>query len=207
MALHAGGQLARHVALLHQLASALQHLRPSLGRRGWRIGHLQPGKVGRNLAQIVVCEVLDEVAHLRITAPPLPKIDQLVEQVTRRLAREAREKSLLRGAAFLAVAGGAGQHARPHGAVHIGGGPRSSHGRHGRQCTGTQDSRPQQRQHITQGAEQAIRHGQILAGTRWTCAGVRLCKTAECTGLAKLSKRPAPVTSSLTAGESCRPPP
>ena len=60
--------------------------------------------------------------HQAIVPPSIPKIKQLVVQVARRLASQARVVAIRRGAAMRAVAGGAGQRALGHVVFEAGGG-------------------------------------------------------------------------------------
>ncbi len=57
--------------------------------RHWR--RTQRLKVVRHLLQIRVGEVFEEIVHRRVAAPPISERDQLVHQITGRLAGEARK--------------------------------------------------------------------------------------------------------------------
>ena len=50
---------------------------------------VQPGEVAGDLAQVVVRQVLDQVVHGRVVAPPLAEVEQLVVEVAGRLAGDA----------------------------------------------------------------------------------------------------------------------
>ena len=115
VALHAGRDAPRGVALAHQAFAA----RDLVGRRAHRlrrrVGQVLRGEVVGDLVQVGVGHLLDEVGHRRIGAAPAAEVVQLVVQVAGRLAGDAREVALLRGPAFLAMAGRAGLHALGHG--------------------------------------------------------------------------------------------
>ena len=114
VARHTGRNAPRGIALLHQHAATLQRRCGRLRRRRWRVRHVLRGKVRRHLAQVVVGQVFDEVAHLRVAAPPIAKVEQLIGQIPRRFARDARKVPLWRGPALFAMARRAGQHTRRH---------------------------------------------------------------------------------------------
>ncbi|MCY1313629.1 hypothetical protein D9M70_641720 [compost metagenome] len=78
--------------------------------------------------------MVEQVAHAGVVAPALAKVQQLVVQVIRRFAGDAREVAGIGGAALLAVAQGAGLQALSqgvgHGAQRFGG----DHGAVPKQC-------------------------------------------------------------------------
>jgi hypothetical protein len=104
----AGRQLARRVALAHQAFAVGQLLARRLGGRRWRVGQVQAGKVLRDVAQVGITQVVKQVAHAVVLAPAVAEVQQLVVEVTGRLARDAREEAVVGGAAFGAVTAGAG---------------------------------------------------------------------------------------------------
>ena len=123
----------RGVALAYQRLAACDLVGRRTDRLRRRVGQVQRREVVGDLVQVLVRHLLDEVRHRRIGAPAAAEVVQLVVQVARRLARDAREEALLRRAPFLAVAGAAGLHALGQGVGDRGRrtGHCSGHGRQG----------------------------------------------------------------------------
>jgi hypothetical protein len=108
MAARAGRHSARGVALPHEDLAAHRRRGGRLTPLRRRIGQVQRRKVLRDLAQVVVGQVLDEVGHRRVAAPPLSEVDQLVVEVARGLAGDARKEPFVGGPALPTMTGGAG---------------------------------------------------------------------------------------------------
>lgn len=137
MAGGAGRRLSLHVAAACQLLAALQRARIGGGRSRGRVGQIQRLEVARDVHQVGVVERLEQPRHQAVMAAPVAKVQQLVVQVARRLAGDARVIAVGPGAALLAVAGGAGQHALGHAVFHprFGGAGRVAGGGVGQRCT------------------------------------------------------------------------
>ena len=127
VAVGAGRQAPRGIALQSQRASALQHLgRRALGRRRRRrVGHLQGREVAGDLEQIGVAEHVHHVCHQPVVAPSVAEVQQLVVQIAGGLAGQPRVVAVGPGAALVAMAGGAGQRALGDAVFKRGGGIRT----------------------------------------------------------------------------------
>jgi hypothetical protein len=79
------------------------------GRR--RIRQFQRREIPGDFLQVVVGQVLDEIGHRHVVAAPVAKVLQLVEEVTRRLAGNARKVAIARSAPLAAMTSCAGLHA------------------------------------------------------------------------------------------------
>jgi hypothetical protein len=110
----AGGKAARRVALGTSRARPRRSAGDSAAARA-RIGQVEAGEVGGDLAQVGVVERRQQIRHQRIGAPAVAEVQQLVEQVARGLAGDARVVAVGRGPALGAVAAGAGEQALRHG--------------------------------------------------------------------------------------------
>jgi hypothetical protein len=114
VALRTGRHAARRIALARQhLAAAQQRGRGSDGRRR-RVGQLKRRKMPSDLQQVSVAERVHHARHQAVVAPPVAEVEQLVIEVARRLAGQAGVVAVGPGAALVAMAGGAGQHALGH---------------------------------------------------------------------------------------------
>ena len=114
----AGGQFARRIAAADQRLTAREFVSLCFRGLGWRVRQIQPGEVARDVAQVGVAQVVEQIAHAGVVAPTVAKVQQLVVQVIRRFAGDAREVAGVGGAAFLAMAQGAGHHALGQGVGH-----------------------------------------------------------------------------------------
>jgi len=125
--LDAGRHAARRIALAREHRAAVQQ-RGRCARRGRsRVGQLQCGEVAGDVHQIGIAERIDHAGHEAVMAAPVAKVQQLVVEVARRLAGQARVVAIGPGAALLAMAGGAGQQALGHAVFESGGGQRHAH--------------------------------------------------------------------------------
>jgi hypothetical protein len=68
-----------------------------------------------DLVEVLVCHVIQQISHGRVLASTFPKVDELVVQITGRLACDPREIPAVRRAPLLTMACGAGLHPLPHG--------------------------------------------------------------------------------------------
>src|SRR5688572_8759626 len=88
MACRARRQITRGIALRRECSSARGYLRR---RPCWRrIRRIEALVVLADLAQVIVREVRDEVIHDRIAPLELAERDELIEEISRRLSRQAR---------------------------------------------------------------------------------------------------------------------
>ena len=110
----AGRDAARGVALQREPLAQAQACRVGTQWRRGRIRQVERGEVLGDLAQIGIAERCQQLGHRRVRAPAVAKRLQLVEQVAGRLAGDARVVAVARGAALLAVAAGASEHALRH---------------------------------------------------------------------------------------------
>ncbi len=109
----AGGYAGRRVAAVDE---ALPHEVARLrGLDGGLLLHGLRGKIAGEFGHVVIVRIGEQIIHRRITALPVAKILQLVEQISGRFAGDAREIEILRALAMSAVAGGAALRARLQG--------------------------------------------------------------------------------------------
>ena len=94
--------------------------------------------------------MLQQVRHLRIAAPAITEIEQLVVQISRRFSRDAREITVRSGTPLLAMARGAGLHTRRH-----------IHGRRGGHRGSEQHAQRPYR--VQQGADEFLSHARQKA--------------------------------------------
>ncbi|MCY1537844.1 hypothetical protein D9M68_733550 [compost metagenome] len=118
VAVRTGGQLARRVAAPDQRLAARELIAGRIDRLWRRVRQIEPREVLGDLAQVAVGQVVEQRGHALVLAPAVPEMLQLVVQVARGLARDAREIAGTGGAAFFAVAQGAGHHTLGHGVGH-----------------------------------------------------------------------------------------
>ena len=111
MAVGARRNMSRRVAVLHEVPAARENGRRRWRRFGRRMGKLETGKIGGDLAQIVVGHVLHQVNHRCVRPPAVAEAGQLVVQVSRGLARDAGRIAIGRGSRRVAMADTAGAHA------------------------------------------------------------------------------------------------
>jgi hypothetical protein len=67
-----------------------------------------------DLAQVLVGHVVQQISHGRVLASAFSKVDELVVQITGRLARNPWEIAAVRRSPLRAMAYGAGLHPLPH---------------------------------------------------------------------------------------------
>ena len=108
VALHTGRQVALLIAVLHQHLAALDCTCRRVHRLRSGIGQAQTGKVAGNFMQVCVRQVVHQMGHGGISAPPFAEVDQLVVQVAGWFTGNARKVARVGGAPFFAVAHRAG---------------------------------------------------------------------------------------------------
>jgi hypothetical protein len=149
----AGGDAARRVAPARQRLAARQFGGRSVARLRRQVGQVEGGEVPGDLAQVVVGQVLDEIGHRRVVAPPGAEVVELVVEIASGLAGDAREEALRGRAPLQAMAGAAGLHALGDGV---------GHGDRGRRVRAEGRRRERQRrdgQHAARGPAQSLAHG------------------------------------------------
>jgi hypothetical protein len=114
MALCAGRDVAPCIAARRQQLALLQRGRIGCRRPRQPVRQIDGGKILRDLQQVSVRQRVHQAGHQAVVAAAVAEVEQLVVQVARWLAREARVKAVGAGAAFLAVTGAAGQRALRH---------------------------------------------------------------------------------------------
>ena len=122
VALRAGRDFFGGVALRGQGSAALQKIGWGGGAGRPSVGQIKLGEILRDFHQVGVRQRLQQAGHQGIVAAPIAQVDELVVEVARRFAGDARVIAVRPGTAFFAMAAGAGQGALGHGVFKRGGG-------------------------------------------------------------------------------------
>jgi hypothetical protein len=114
MTLRAGGQAATWIAHFHQQPATLKGARIRRSRRGRRVRWVLSREMRRHLAQIVVTQSIHHPGHGGRASPTITKMRELVEQITGRLAGNARVVTIRARATLRPMTSGAGLQAIGH---------------------------------------------------------------------------------------------
>ena len=118
------GQLAEaavRIALGCDRVAALQDVLGHAGLLRQRVRHVDAREVPGDRGQVIVGEGLQQAGHQAVVPASLPEMQQLVVQVTRGLAGDARVIAVRAGAALATVARRAGERALRHGVFELDG--------------------------------------------------------------------------------------